>query len=52
MLGAALRFLLFAAEDRVFTKGTVPIKALFGTVEVYHAIQRFGQIQNSWEEPP
>ena len=37
VFGAGLRLLLFAAEIRVFTKGTVPIKALFGTVEVYHA---------------
>src|SRR5664280_2929236 len=39
VLGAGLLLLLFVAEIRVFTKGTVPIKALFGTVQVYHAIR-------------
>ena len=38
VFGAGLRFLLFAAEIRVLTKGTVPLKALFGTVQAYHAV--------------
>ena len=44
VLGAPRRLRRFAAEDRDFTKDTVPIKALFGTVQLYHAIRPSTQV--------